>query len=93
MVVENKMPFAVLVCGSGIGMCMTANRFHGIRGAVLRSFNDARLSREHNDANVACFGGRFTKPQEAEQLLETFLKTAFEGDRHIARIQKIDSLT
>ena len=90
---EGTTDRGVLVCGSGIGMCISANRFSKIRATVLRSFDDARLSREHNDANIACFGGRLTKETEAYSLLETFLTTPFEGGRHIPRIAKIDSNT
>lgn len=82
----------VLVCGSGIGVCMTANRFPKVRAAVLRIIEDAKLSRQHNDANVACFGGRLTEKKEAEKLLEIFLTTEFEGGRHVGRINKIDEV-
>lgn len=92
-VAEGKADRGVLVCGSGIGMCMVANKVKGVRAAVLRSFDDARLSREHNDANVACLGGRISATHQAESLLETFLNTAFEGGRHSARVQKIESTT
>ncbi|MBI5300083.1 MAG: ribose 5-phosphate isomerase B [Deltaproteobacteria bacterium] len=91
-VAEGKAQRAVLVCGSGIGMCIAANKIHGVRAAVLRSFDDARLSREHNDANVACFGGRITAVHQAQSLLDVFLKTPFEGGRHINRVKKLDSI-
>src|SRR3989338_10376214 len=80
----------VLVCGSGMGMCMAANRTPGVRAAVLRNEEDARLSRAHNDANVACLGGRLTDPEEGTKLLEIFLNTPFEGGRHIPRLQKLE---
>jgi ribose 5-phosphate isomerase B len=89
---EKKAERGVLVCGSGIGICMVANRVKGIRAAVLRIEEDARLSREHNDANVACFGGRLSQPKEAKNLLDIFLKTPFEGGRHTARLAKIEKL-
>ena len=92
-VAEGKADRGVLVCGSGIGMCMVANKVKGVRAAVLRSFDDARLSREHNDANVACLGGRISATHQAESLLETFLNTVFEAGRHAARVQKIESTT
>ena len=91
MVAEGKADRGVLVCGSGIGMCMVANKVPGIRAAVLRSFDDARLSREHNDANVACLGGRVSAEHQAQTLLETFLSTAFEAGRHIGRVKKIET--
>lgn len=92
-VAEGKADRGVLVCGSGIGMCIVANKVPGIRAAVLRSFDDARLSREHNDANVACLGGRISATHQAESLLETFLNTHFEAGRHTSRVKKIESTT
>lgn len=87
---EGKAERGVLVCGSGIGICMAANRVKGIRAAVLRIEADAKLSREHNDANVACLGGRLTKPEEAQKFLDIFLATSFEGGRHTARLAKLE---
>ena len=81
---------AVMVCGSGIGMCMVANRFAGVRAAVLRDAYDVEMSRKHNDANVACFGGRVSDIADVRKLLDAFLTTAFEGDRHEARVKKIE---
>lgn len=91
-VAEGKAERGVLVCGSGIGICMAANKIKGIRAAVLRIEDDAKLSREHNDANVACLGGRLTKPKEAQQFLDIFLDTPFEGGRHVARIEKMSKI-
>ena len=79
----------ILVCGSGIGMCMAANRFSNVRAAVLRSEEDAKMSRLHNDANVACLGGRVTGESEAKKFLKVFLETPFEGGRHVRRVEKI----
>lgn len=89
-VADKKTQAGVLVCGSGIGMCMAANRVAGIRAAVLRLPEDARLSREHNDANIACLGGRINPPDQAKSLLEIFFATKFEGGRHIGRIVKLE---
>lgn len=86
-----KAERGILLCGSGIGMCMVANKVRGVRATVLRDENDARLSREHNDANVACLGGRVTDLQRAQQLIELFLTTAFAGGRHTRRVGKIDA--
>lgn len=83
----------VLVCGSGIGMAITANRFLGVRAAVLRTLYDAQLSREHNDTNIACFGARVTDASTADALLTKWLNTAFAGDRHLRRVEKIDEVT
>jgi ribose 5-phosphate isomerase B len=90
--VENgKADFGVLVCGSGIGMSMAANRHKGVRAVVLHDKYDAEMSRLHNNANVACLGGRVTPVERAKELLGIFFETAFEGDRHVRRIQKIEN--
>ena len=80
----------VLVCGSGIGMCMTANRFKNVRAAVLHDQYDAQMSRSHNDANVACFGARASDGSAVTELLDIFLSTPFEGGRHTTRVAKIE---
>lgn len=90
LVRDGRVDRAVLVCGSGIGMCMTANRFNGVRAAVLRDKYDAEMSRKHNDANIACFGGRVSEEVLAKKLLDIFLSTEFEGGRHENRVKKID---
>lgn len=90
LVSEKKVQRAVLACGSGIGMCMVANRFAGVRAAVLHDDFDAEMSRKHNDANVACLGSRSMDAAKALSLADIFLKTEFEGGRHAARIDKID---
>ena len=81
--------FGVLVCGSGIGMSMAANRHPGIRAAVLHHGTDARLSRAHNNANIACFGARLTGTELVEAALREFLATQYEGGRHDNRIAKL----
>lgn len=80
----------VLVCGTGQGMAITANRFKGVRAAMIRDSDDARVSREHNDANIACFGARVTPIELAKDYLKTWLTTPFEGGRHQRRVDKID---
>lgn len=80
----------VLVCGSGIGVAMRANRFRGVRAVVVRTPYDAEMSREHNNANVACFGARVTEPATADALLRQWLMTPFSGGRHQPRVAKID---
>ncbi len=82
----------ILCCGSGVGMVMAANRFPGIRAVLGTDIYIARMSREHNNANVICFGGRMIAPEYAHTILETFLNTPFEGGRHETRIQKMDTL-
>jgi len=79
----------VLVCGSGIGISIAANRFPEIRAALIHNKEGARLSREHNDANVIVFGGRMVGIDTARECLFTFLNTKFEGGRHERRVAKL----
>jgi ribose 5-phosphate isomerase B len=84
----------ILICGTGIGMSIVANKHKGIRAAVCESTASAKLSREHNDANVLCLGARITSLETTKEILMTFLGTPFSGgERHLFRIQKIHSLT
>jgi ribose 5-phosphate isomerase B len=80
----------LLVCGTGIGISIAANRHPGVRAARCLSEYDARMARAHNDANVLALGERVTGVGLAEAILETFLATAFEGGRHARRVQKIE---
>lgn len=80
----------VLICGSGQGMVMAANRHAGVRAALPHDQASARLARQHNDANVLALGARVTPPEEAERILRAFLETPFEGGRHQRRVDKID---
>lgn len=82
----------VLVCGSGLGMAIAANKFHGIRAVPIVDEASARLSREHNDANVIALGARLTAIEEAQELLRIFLDTEYAGGRHQRRIDKITAL-
>ena len=82
----------ILVCGTGIGMSIAANKIPGIRAALVTDAVTARLSREHNDANIITMGGRTTPPDRARDIVRTFLTTAFEGGRHARRVQKLSSL-
>ena len=93
-VAGGKADRGVLVCGSGLGMCMTANRFHGVRGALAPTVDHARLGRQHNNANILCLGERLTPEAQALDILDEFMSTEFEdGGRHQRRVGKIDSLT
>lgn len=87
-----KAERGVLVCGSGIGMCMAANRFPQVRAAVLHDEYDAMMARGHNDANVACMGARKTAPVMATRLLDLFLTTPFEGGRHQERVALLEKV-
>ena len=82
----------ILICGSGIGMAIAANKIPGIRAAPVANIESARLSREHNDANVLTLGARLTPPDEALAIVRTFLVTPFAGGRHQRRIDKIAAL-
>lgn len=82
----------ILVCGTGIGMAMAANRIAGIRAAPVTGLDGARLSREHNDANVLALGARLTHRDLALDIVRTFLETHFEGGRHQRRVDKIEAL-
>lgn len=79
----------VLICGSGIGMSMAANRYMGIRAALCRTAHDAEMARKHNDANVLCLGERVTGTADAQEIVQVFLDTEFEGGRHQARVDKL----
>lgn len=92
-VAKGEVERGVLVCGSGVGMSITANRFKGVRAVLAASVEHARLGRLHNDANILCLGERLTPEPLALEILDAFLDGEFEGGRHIRRIQKIDSLT
>ena len=83
----------VLVCGSGIGISMAANRHAGIRCALVTSPEHAELARRHNDANAIALGQRLTDPLQAEYYLKIFLETLFEGGRHEGRVRKIEPTT
>ncbi len=84
-----KSEIGILICGSGTGMSISANKIKGIRAAVCYNIKSTRLSREHNNANIICLGARFTKKNEALKLVNIFLKTKFEAGRHLRRINKI----
>jgi len=87
---EGKGERGVLVCGTGIGMCMTANRHPGVRAAVCHDAFTAEFARRHNDANILCMGGRTTGPGVALQMLDIFMATRFDGGRHARRVDKIE---
>tara|TARA_Y100000590_G_C15456686_1_gene914854 strand:- start:428 stop:877 length:450 start_codon:yes stop_codon:yes gene_type:complete len=86
---NNKNAIGILVCGSGIGMSMAANRHKNIRAALCYDLNSTKLSRKHNNANVMTIGARLTKKNVALKYVNIFMKTNFDGGRHIKRIKKI----
>ena len=81
---------AILVCGTGLGMCYAANRFKGIRAALCESPETARMASAHNNANVLCLGGRVLSPDKAFSIVSAWLDTPFEGGRHQRRLEQID---
>ena len=84
-----KSDVGILVCGSGTGMSISANKIKKIRAAVCYNFKSTRLSRQHNNANIITLGSRLIKKKLSLKLVEIFLKTKFEGGRHLRRIRKI----
>ncbi len=88
----NAQDIGVLVCGSGEGMCMAANKYAFIRAGLVYNEETAKMIRLHNNANVICFGGRMIQPAEAVKALDIFLNTPFEGGRHERRVQKLGDL-
>lgn len=93
LVVGNKFTAGILICGTGLGMSIVANKIQGIRAAFCNSNFLAEMSRRHNDANILCMGGRITSNNEAKQMLDIWLQTSFDGGRHSMRINKIIELT
>lgn len=85
---KGEAPRGILVCGTGVGVSMVANRHPGVRAAVVTDAFSAKMSRAHNDSNVLCLGARVVTPYVAEELLRIWLETPFEGGRHAARIRK-----
>lgn len=90
---EDKEALGILICGSGQGMAMRANKYKHIRAALCWSAESAQLAREHNNANVLCVGARLLEEPLILSILKTFLDTPFEGGRHEARVQKIEAPT
>lgn len=88
-VADGSADCGVLVCGSGIGMSIAANRFPGVRAALCSDAEMAALARQHNDANILVLGARLTDEKVAGQCFETFLETEFEGGRHARRVGKM----
>ena len=90
-VLSDNTRIGILLCGSGIGVSITANRFSGIRAALCWTEEIARLSRQHNDANILCIPARFIHVNQAIEIVEVFMKTDFEGGRHLNRVKKIEN--
>ena len=86
---QRKSDLGILVCGSGTGMAISANKTKGIRAAVGYNIKSTQLSRQHNNANVLCLGSRLTKRKDIKKIIKIFLNTKFEGGRHLRRVKKI----
>tara|TARA_B100001029_G_C14954403_1_gene390717 strand:- start:322 stop:759 length:438 start_codon:yes stop_codon:yes gene_type:complete len=84
-----KSDLGILICGSGTGMSLSANKIKGIRAAVCYNSRSTRLSRQHNNANIICLGSRLISSKNALNLVNIFLKTKFQGGRHLKRVKKI----
>ena len=87
---EKKAQIGIIICGSGNGAAMTANKHKGVRAAICWSEEIAELARQHNDANIISIPSRFLSEEETISIVEAFIKTDFEGGRHKRRIDKID---
>lgn len=91
-IAEKRADRAILVCGTGIGMSMAANKVKGIRAALCYDELAAKYSREHNDANVLCLSGDLTGSEVIRRIVETWLTTDFVGGRHLRRVKKIEAI-
>ncbi len=89
-VANNPESFGIIVCGTGIGISIAANKVKGIRAALCHSIEYAKLAREHNNANILALGGRFTNKEDAFKIVTTFLSTSFAGQRHERRVNMIE---
>lgn len=90
---SGEYELGILICGSGQGMCMTANKYPNIRAALVYSADVAKLTRQHNNANVLCLPGRELSENQLRSIISDWLSTSFEGGRHERRVNKIHSLT
>lgn len=91
-VVQKNVDFGILVCGTGVGISIAANKVKGIRCALCPSPEIAALTKQHNNANIISLGGRFTSPDDAKKIVDAYMSAEFEGDRHIKRINKISDI-
>ena len=92
-VADKNEDFGIIICGSGVGVSITANKVKGIRAANCFNNEMSALARQHNNANIICLGARFLSESQAIEMVETFLTTEFEGGRHERRVNKIHDLT
>lgn len=93
LVDSKKYPLGVLVCGSGQGMCMVANKYKNVRAALVYSLASAKLTRQHNNANILCLPGRELSDEQLSDIIQMWFNTPFEGGRHQQRVDKISNVT
>ncbi len=91
-VADGEADRGILLCSNGVGMCMAANKVPGVRASLVYETVHAERSRAHNDANVLCLGGETNSPEELNQIVESWLRTEFEGGRHARRTKKIEAI-
>lgn len=89
---SGEVDAGILVCGTGIGMAITANKFKGVRAAVVTDPYTAKMSKEHNNANIIAFGGRVLEEPKALEIVQAWLDAKFQGGRHEARLKKIEAI-
>lgn len=92
MIASNEVKMGILICNTGIGMCISANKIKGIRAANVHDIDTAKLSKEHNNANIITLGSVVLEPEEAIEVVESWLNAKFVGGRHKRRIKKISKL-
>jgi ribose 5-phosphate isomerase B len=92
LVAQKEAKLGILICTSGIGQSITANKVPGVRAALCLNEDQAKFSRLHNDANVIVFGAKYTSAEEAQKMLDIWLATSFEGGRHQRRVEKINEI-
>lgn len=92
LVRDKKVDFGVLICGSGVGISIAANKIKGIRAANVTCVEHAKLVKQHNNANIICFGARFVTISSAIEYLDEYIKTEFEGGRHQRRVDEITEI-
>lgn len=91
-VANQEMDRGILICGTGMGMCIAANKFRGVRATACHDEVTAEMSRRHNDANILCLSAELLSEQLVDRMVEIWIQTEFEGGRHARRIQKISDL-
>lgn len=91
-ILSGEYECGILICGTGIGISMAANKFKGIRAALCTNVFSAKMAKEHNDANIICLGGRVTGRELAKMIVDTYLEAEFLGGRHLERIKKIHKI-